>query len=285
MAEYYRSVDDADAYFAELLFATDWAGASDADKLKALKMASTSIDQLKYKGVKNTVYDALVAAGADVTKTVEYNLARTTLTELEIQAADESQSQQWPRDGEANAQSWTVTETGSPTGGTFTLTLNGETTGGIAQGSLGSAVQAALESLASISSGDVTVTGSAGGPYTVTMGSSWTPANGNTLTADGSSLTGGTSPDVTVVVVNDNIPDLVAYAVFEEARELLTGRDPQQENRNLTLNSDGVMSNRVGYDRNGPSPGHTKHMLVSPRAWQYLVPYLDPSAGSFGIDY
>src|SRR3954466_7372758 len=51
------------------------------------------------------------------------------------------------------------------TAGTFTLTFGGQTTTGIAFGAAASAVQIALEALSSIGAGNVTVSGSAGGPY------------------------------------------------------------------------------------------------------------------------
>ncbi|MGW4119889.1 hypothetical protein [Nocardia sp. NPDC004711] len=64
---------------------------------------------------------------------------------------------------------FTVTIGGSPTGGTFPLTFNGQTASGIAYNATAAAVQTALEALSSIGAGNVTVTGSAGGPYTVTV--------------------------------------------------------------------------------------------------------------------
>ncbi|MFT4202194.1 hypothetical protein [Gordonia sp. (in: high G+C Gram-positive bacteria)] len=95
--------------------------------------------------------------------------------------------------GYAGTQSkWTVTIGGTPSGGTFTLTVGGQTTSGIAYNATNSAVKTALEALSSVGAGNVTVTGSAGGPFTVTL------PNGGTLTASGSGLTGGTSPSVTV---------------------------------------------------------------------------------------
>jgi hypothetical protein len=94
------------------------------------------------------------------------------------------------------AEVQTVTVTGAPTGGTFTLTYEGQTTGGIAFNAAATAVQTALEALAAVEPGDITVTGAAGGPYTLTFGG----GGGNVaqLTASGASLTGGTSPSVTV---------------------------------------------------------------------------------------
>jgi hypothetical protein len=89
-----------------------------------------------------------------------------------------------------------VTITGSPTGGTFTITVNGQTTAGIAYNAAASAVQSALEALSNVAPGDVAVTGSAGGPYTLTWGGAL--ANTDiTISASGAGLTGGTTPAAT----------------------------------------------------------------------------------------
>jgi hypothetical protein len=53
----------------------------------------------------------------------------------------------------------TVTITGSPDGGTFTLTYDGQTTAGIAYDATTDAVDSALEALSNIADGDVVVTG------------------------------------------------------------------------------------------------------------------------------
>lgn len=80
---------------------------------------------------------------------------------------------------------YTVT-LGSPSAGDFTLTYKGNTTAVIAYNAAASAVKSALVALDDgYSSADWTVTGSAGGPYTVT-----TPSGA--LTGSGSGLTGGT---------------------------------------------------------------------------------------------
>jgi hypothetical protein len=163
----------ADAYFATQLYATDWTGAPDADKDKALDMATEAIDSLKYAGVKYSVWAAMVADGGDPTEPSEVMLAKTELTELELEAADALQVNQWPRDSET------------------------------------------------------------------------------------------TDP-----------PDAILWATYEEARALLSGRDAQQEFRNLDLNSDGIGSNRVTMDRSELHPGHTAHMITSPLAWKYIQRYL-----------
>lgn len=89
-----------------------------------------------------------------------------------------------------------VTVNGSPTGGTFTLTYNGLTTATIAYNAAASAVQSALRALTGMGT-DVAVSGSSGGPYTVTF--SGAHANNPPLmTGDGTALTGGSGMSVTV---------------------------------------------------------------------------------------
>lgn len=82
---------------------------------------------------------------------------------------------------------------GSPSAGTFTLTFRGNTTAPIAYNAAASAVKSALVALDDgYDASDWTVTGSAGGPYTIT-----TPT-GAPVTGSGSGLTGGTFAITTV---------------------------------------------------------------------------------------
>jgi hypothetical protein len=94
----------------------------------------------------------------------------------------------------------TLTVSGSPTGGTFTVTVtNGQgvaaTTGTIAYNAAASAVQTAIAALANVGTGNVSVTGSSGGPWTVTFA---TALGTMTVALGTNSLTGGTSPTVAV---------------------------------------------------------------------------------------
>jgi hypothetical protein len=94
----------------------------------------------------------------------------------------------------------TITITGTPTGGTFTLTYNGQTTGNIAYNASAANVVTALEALSNIGAGDVTATGGAlpGTPVVVTFANALAGANQPLMTANAAGLTGGTSPAVTV---------------------------------------------------------------------------------------
>jgi hypothetical protein len=90
--------------------------------------------------------------------------------------------------------------TGSPTGGTFTLSYEGQTTAAIARGALASAVQAALVALSTIGAGNAEVRGPAGGPWIVALraGNDASP-----LTGDGAALTGGSGAAVSAAPAND----------------------------------------------------------------------------------
>lgn len=92
----------------------------------------------------------------------------------------------------------TVTITGDPTGGTFTLTYSGQTTAGIAYNAAAAAVQTALIALSNLAPGDVTVTGGPGPgtPYVVTFAAYM--GNVGQMTASGAGLTGGITPAVGV---------------------------------------------------------------------------------------
>lgn len=92
----------------------------------------------------------------------------------------------------------TVTVTGSPAGGNFTLTFGAQTTSNIAYNASASAVQSALRALSSINGANVVVTGANGGPWTVEFVSSLGFASQSLITKDASGLTGGTSPNIAI---------------------------------------------------------------------------------------
>lgn len=94
----------------------------------------------------------------------------------------------------------TITITGTPTGGTFTLTYDGQTTGTIAYDAAASAVKTALIALSNIDSDDVSCAGGAlpGTPVTVTFTGQLAKTDVALMTASGAGLTGGTAPAVAV---------------------------------------------------------------------------------------
>jgi hypothetical protein len=95
--------------------------------------------------------------------------------------------------GGANEQQ-TVTITGTPTGGNFTLTLSGATTANIAFNAAAAAVQSALEALPNIGVGNVAVPGT---PFVLTFQNQLGKQNVAQLTA-AHTFTGGTTPAIAV---------------------------------------------------------------------------------------
>ena len=97
-----------------------------------------------------------------------------------------------------------VTITSAPTGGTFTLTYAGQTTSNIAYNASAATVDAALEALSNIGAGDVAVTGSAGGPWTVTFGTALANTNVAQMTGSGALLTGGAAQAFALATVTSS---------------------------------------------------------------------------------
>jgi hypothetical protein len=91
----------------------------------------------------------------------------------------------------------------SCTGGTFTVTYGGKTTTAITASAVlptAATLQAALVALTSIGANNVTVTGAAGGPYTVTLINALGAQPITLFTANGASLTGGAGTVVPALV-------------------------------------------------------------------------------------
>lgn len=99
------------------------------------------------------------------------------------------------RAGATQNEKQQVTLTGGPTGGTFTLTFEGQTTAGIAYNANNAAVVAALEALSNIGVGDVAVTGGAlpGTPITVEFQGALANSDRQQMTGSGAALTGGSA--------------------------------------------------------------------------------------------
>lgn len=95
-----------------------------------------------------------------------------------------------------------ITITGTPTGGTFTLTFDGQTTGNIAYNATAAAVKTALDALSNLEVVDTTTSGGPlpGAAVSVTFATTGQYAGEDVpqMTADGTLLTGGTDPEVTV---------------------------------------------------------------------------------------
>jgi hypothetical protein len=92
----------------------------------------------------------------------------------------------------------TLTITGTPTGGTFSLSYNGTVVASaIAYNAASATLQTALETFFGV--GNITVTGGAGGPYTVTFKLLYGAMDAALLVLSTNAFTGGTSPSMTIV--------------------------------------------------------------------------------------
>lgn len=117
---------------------------------------------------------------------------------------------------DADATTYTLTVTGSPTGGTFKLKVTdpqgvSKVTGTIAFDATGATIDTAIEALTNVGTAGVVVTGSAGGAWSVTF-----PGTKDyVVSLDTNSLTGGTAPSVTVAETGGTggFADLIAVRI------------------------------------------------------------------------
>lgn len=138
----------------------------------------------------------------------------------------------------------TVAITGTPTGGTFTVTINGATTSAIAYNATAATVASAIQVLDTVQSA-TTLTAS-GGPLpgtaaVVTMGGVLTNGASPTVSAT-SSLAGGSSPAVTATVTTQGS----GYATYATPTRFLEMKSESLNLQMSTINSAAVRAgNRV----------------------------------------
>lgn len=166
----------------------------------------------------------------------------------------------------------TVTLEGAPTGGAFTLTFEGQTTGPIsfdapAQGP--GSVQSALDALSTVDAGggSVSVSGPAGGPYTVYFGSEaeGDPLAGKSqpmLVADGSGLipAGGVTVAATQVG-GEGVQAAYSFQYVSEAQFKQGGWAAAASTAEVALGS-GEIAQFVGADLPALVPGETYRYRV-----------------------
>lgn len=176
-------------------------------------------------------------AGADVARDIEVLSASNPTKLWEVWSG----AQQWEivastpptvNAGAGTTDVQRVAITGTPTGGTFTLTFNGQTTAAIAYNATATTVQTALRALSGIGSTGVTVTGGPGPgtAWVVTFAGSLAFTDVAQMTAT-SSLTGGTSPTVAVTTTTPGENASPAKTVTTTTRPTLawTYTDPQAD--------------------------------------------------------
>ncbi|MET7395612.1 hypothetical protein ABZS66_19190 [Dactylosporangium sp. NPDC005572] len=128
--------------------------------------------------------------------------------------------------GGSSEEVQTVTITGTPTGGTYTLTFNGQTTAAIPYNATAAQVKTALEALSTIGAGNVTT---AGGPHpgtavTVTFVGTLANTNVAQMTANSAGLTGGSTPTVTVTTTTAGGTELGSAGTETARGHLLNDR-------------------------------------------------------------
>lgn len=161
----------------------------------------------------------------------------------------------------------TVSVTGVPTGGTFSLTLewptgNRQTTAPIAYNATAAAVQAALAALPNVGSGNVTCTGGAlpGTPVVATFSGKLAATPVPVMTVAANALTGGTTPAPSVAHTTTGTTG-VGYAAYA------SGNGDGSQNPRVILAIDSV-SDSSGYISFGTGQGSTgglwgeKHLAV-----------------------
>lgn len=99
----------------------------------------------------------------------------------------------------------TATLSGTPTGGTFTITFDGEETTALAFDITAAAFTTAMEVLDTIGTDNIVVTGSTEGPYTMTFIGRLAGIDVPLAVGDGTSLTGGSTPAMTVTVATSGV--------------------------------------------------------------------------------
>lgn len=143
----------------------------------------------------------------------------------------------------ATSEVQTVTITGTPTGGTFALGFDGQTTGPIDFDATNAELDTALEALSNLAPGDVTVTGGPGPgtPFVVTFSSALGDVPVMTLVTN--SLTGGTAPTVTITT---GTPGSTLTAIGYRAPEV--GGDPLPNGVSIELWSRAVTDGAFASD-------------------------------------
>lgn len=143
---------------------------------------------------------------------------------------------------------------GGATGGTFTLTVTNAggttTTGALAFAATAATVQAALVGLANVGAGNAVVTGSAGGPWTITYADS---LGAVVTTGSPASLTGGT-PTLTFVASAPG-GDVGKFGPYDPAAA--DGRQNLTRGEAFVLNRTWLLSPSVGFPNMG-----TLHPMV-----------------------
>lgn len=174
----------------------------------------TPLSPVSYTAIYGSVSRAYQCAGLIWTKYgMTVNRDGIDFTATAIAKKLESGHVAYPR---SEIQTVSIGGSVAPTGGTFTLTYSGQTTSGIAYNAVPADVDTALEGLSNIAADEVSVTGTAGGPWVVTFAGSLANTDVTLMTGDAMSLTGGTGNTIDVVETRKggSVTDVDAKALF-----------------------------------------------------------------------
>ena len=165
----------------------------------SLSLDSTNLLHADDRGQKLYIadYGAIAEEASDGVLSGTNGLTFSSATVSDFSAGDSDANDYvlWI-DSVGNGVNAVQTITIDATGGTYAVTFGASVTGAIAEGGTAAALEDALEILPNIGPGNVSVTGSSGGPYTVTFTGDLSSTNVALMTADGANLTGGASTSV-----------------------------------------------------------------------------------------
>jgi hypothetical protein len=182
--------------------------ASPVTRQRVITRSTPILDFTGIASIRNGVFDAstLVADGFG-----RFTLLSGTI--LTKSSTDPTKVKAYAGLGTNLNEAQTITITGTPTGGTFTLTFGGKTTATITYAATSAQVLAALELLTSIGQGNMSATGGAlpGTAVVVTFINELGAEAQAAMTASGAALTGGSAPAVTIT---RSTPGTTGEAIF-----------------------------------------------------------------------
>jgi hypothetical protein len=164
------------------------------------------------QSIKSAVFDAQVLTLTTLTNPVQYtNIYGSNLTAVQVYNVpigtflgespnDVTKVAPYTGWGSNINDTQTLAETGTPTGGTFTLTFNGQTTAAIAYNATAAQIATAVGALSNVGSGNISGVGGplSGSNVALTFIGLLASMPQNLMTANAAGLTGGSLPNVTV---------------------------------------------------------------------------------------
>ncbi len=159
-------------------------------------------------GGGESLVDQVLSAGSNQAVAAAWLAPGSSAGDLQLVEIYANQNCTLTTNGLAAADVQTVTITGTPTGGSFVLGFNGKITAPIAYNAIASAVQSALQALATIGSGNMTCSGGPlpGTPVVCTFAGALASGLQPLIVAGNGGLTGGSGPTVAVAHTTPGLP-------------------------------------------------------------------------------